>query len=195
MNYFNYCDFPIPPNEVRQEVYTIIQESKFQNTESDLLLVTDGTVEVLPDPAWNTNIGLPLSVVRNVIPNRAIFYFLETNKLIKEWAHDCIPIRFNGINIQIIKDGNVIIPHVDEVRSIAYNFQFETGNASTCFYKPKDESLIVSPQTYIPYNMIYKVFEVTIEPNKWHTINVSKIHSVENITGTRVGLSLSVVHD
>jgi hypothetical protein len=56
-------------------------------------------------------------------------------------------------------------------------------------------SLTVSPQTYIPHSMIDKVFETIIEPNKWHSLNVSQIHSVENIKGMRVGLSLSVIND
>jgi hypothetical protein len=194
MNYFNYCDFPIPPEEIKREVYTAIQDKKFQVLDSELLLVTDVDIDKLPEPDWTTNIGLPLSSVKN-IPNRAIFYFLETSKLIKEWAYDCIPIKFNDISIQLIKDGSFIIPHVDEVRSTAYNFYFETGDASTCFFKPKDMSLTVSPQTYIPHSMIDKVFETVIEPNRWHSLNVSQIHSVENIKGMRVGLSLSVIND
>jgi len=194
MNYFNYYDFPIPPEEIKREVYTVIQDTQFQVLDSELLLVTDVQIDKLPQPDWTTNIGLPLSSVRD-IPNRAIFYFLETSKLIKEWAYDCIPIKFSGINIQLIKNGSFIIPHVDEVRSTAYNFHFETGGASTCFFKPKDMSLTVSPQTYIPHSMIDKVFETIIEPNKWHSLNVSQIHSVENIKGLRVGLSLSVTND
>jgi hypothetical protein len=92
--------------------------------------------------------------------------------------------------------GTTITPHIDEMRRYAVNYVISTGgNSVTSFYKPKPEfeHLHVYAQTVFPFDRLDKIKEIQIEPHRWHRLDTSVIHSVENIDPTlkRISLSLS----
>jgi hypothetical protein len=93
--------------------------------------------------------------------------------------------------------GPIIIPHVDEGRSYVYNYLLDTGGAVTKFYKNAKgyENLKAYPQTVFTYDRIEEIESIDIEKNRWHYLDVTKVHNVENIRPgqKRISLSLSYV--
>jgi hypothetical protein len=94
-----------------------------------------------------------------------------------------------------MNNGKYVIPHVDEIRVLALNYLISTGGGVTCTYDPIDEykNYIVGPQMVFPRERICKVEEISIEEKRWHTLDVSKIHGVENLVGDRISVSISLL--
>jgi hypothetical protein len=93
--------------------------------------------------------------------------------------------------------GTTITPHIDEGRTKVYNYILETASGVTKFYKNAKgyEHLTAYPQTIFTYDRIEEIETIDIEQNRWHYLDVSKIHNVENIQSNqkRISLSLSYV--
>jgi hypothetical protein len=65
-----------------------------------------------------------------------------------------------------------------------------TADAETVLYRPKD-TIEIKPNTIIPYESIEVISRHTLKPLVWHEICVDNIHSVENIQGTRIAITVS----
>ena len=84
---------------------------------------------------------------------------------------------------------NDIDPHVDRKRTKAINYLIQTGgeNATTFIYKQK-----AKPG---PYKGTVTVEESKIlELNRWHSIDVTRIHAVKNIESNHPRISVSVMY-
>jgi len=126
----------------------------------------------------------------------ADFEFLETDSLIQNWIKDNIPFEVPYSSIQLIRNGIYVAPHVDEIRTHAVLYIIDTGgDPDTCYYKVRDafKDKTVDPQTCIPYEKLEIKETHKLEQDNWFQLNVSEIHSVENITDTRIALSLSLI--
>lgn len=211
--YFTYLDFPSIPKDIEEQIlyvmdnpicnfhsseeflqHTIENRNNLNIEASEEIINAIKNIEYNPD----NSLGHHLSDVRKYFSNLAEFDFLEVNDAVKQWVKDAINVNVSYVSVQAMYGGKTITPHIDEMRSYAYNYIIETGgDASTCFWKPKKEfeHLKSYAQTVFPYNRLDLVEEIKIEPGRWHRLDTSQIHSVENLDPTkkRISLSLSIL--
>jgi len=195
---FKYLDLPALPDTIVESILSLVTASTGNSfDELQLNSVDDNLLEVLknvPAPKDNS-LGILMSERNAYFKDYAKFEFLEVNQVIKDWINSNIfPIPVH-IGIQCMHSGKYITPHIDEARKYAYNYIIETGDAHLCLWEAKDEytDCIAYPQTIFPYERIKLADKIVIDKNKWHLLDTNKIHSVENISGRRISLSLSYV--
>lgn len=108
-----------------------------------------------------------------------------TSEVVLRWLEEHLPMKGIHAGLQEFVNGSFFPPHVDLVRYKAINFPIELGgsNVTTDFWKPKDEysHLKITPRTAFPYDRIEKIGSYKVELHKWHQLDVTKIHSVENM--------------
>lgn len=82
-------------------------------------------------------------------------------------------------------------PHIDRRRSLAINYYFDLGgqDVTTSFYDFSD-TIQIDASSNFQYNDFKKIGHCIFDKNQWYAYNVSRCHSVENITGTRYFLSI-----
>ncbi len=107
------------------------------------------------------------------------------------WVTKNIPKKINAIHVQYFEDGTFFFPHVDLLRSKAINYVLATADATTSFYTPNGFDPV--PNSVIEYDKITLAKQFKIEPYRWHELDVTTIHSVEDINGVRIAVTLSVV--
>jgi len=189
----NYLNLPALPNYLEKQIRLLVSESIERGIESLNINASDTVLEEIKKFKYNINdsLGYPLVEATGDI---AKFDFLDVNNEITEWVRDNIG-EFAYISIQHMHSGRNIPPHIDEIRYKAYNYIISTGNATTSFYKPKKEfqHLHVYPHTTFTDDRIELVDRITIEAHRWHEINTSMIHGVDNLDYPRISLSLSIV--
>lgn len=214
---FRYIDnLPTLPQEMVDEIYQLIKDPvgdysdpkevyNYKNNEitskPDLQLSSVNTelLETFSKYSYDKpdSLGYPIEQASSLFNNMAQFEFLKVGDNILKWCYDNINPKPALVTIQVMRNGPLIIPHVDEGRSYVYNYLLDTGGAVTKFYKnAKDfEHLIAYPQTVFSYDRIEETEAIDIQQNRWHYLDVSKIHNVENIQPNqkRISLSLSYV--
>jgi hypothetical protein len=131
--------------------------------------------------------------------NSAIHHFDRTGILtpqLKEQYQEYFPHHKIGSSIGIMKNGQDIPacmpPHVDRARAVGINYFVELGGKSvtTVFY---DRTETVTDKGYnIEYNKLVPVQHYVAEYGRWYAYNVSRYHSVENLEGTRIFISIKL---
>lgn len=211
--YFTYLDLPPVPADIEARIleisnnpiynfhtseefvqHTIENRSNLNIEASDEIVNAIKNVEYNPDDS----LGYHLSEVWNHFKDLAEFDFLEVSEEIKEWVKYNINLNVAHVSIQAMYGGKTITPHIDEMRSFAYNYIISTGGkTSTCFWAPKKEfsHLKAYAQTVFPYERLDLLEEIKIEQGRWHRLDTRCIHSVENLDPTqkRISLSLSIL--
>jgi hypothetical protein len=198
MTNFQYRDFPVVPEwlknhiykliESNQEILNIVPEDKFEEDEKD------------------DSLGCHYKKYHLHKYDRSLAFLdlFDTDKIVNAWAEENI-IPNIPVALQIIHSGELVAPHKDNTpgdpsrsRNRALNYFFETGGNSveTAFYKPfeKYAHLTLYPGTLIPFDRIEKIESVVIEPNRWHELNTQTIHSVEQLDPSkkRIGLTITL---
>ena len=84
---------------------------------------------------------------------------------------------------------NDIDPHVDRKRTKAINYLIQTGgeNATTIIYKEKAKPGPYKGKVTVAESKILKL-------KRWHSIDVTSIHSVKNIESSQPRISVSVMY-
>jgi hypothetical protein len=82
-------------------------------------------------------------------------------------------------------------PHIDRGRTLAINCFIKLGgdNVVTTFYNNVGQNKLDSSQNFT-YDQTGGIKNQVVFNNAWYAFNVNRIHSVENITGTRCYLSI-----
>lgn len=211
--YFTYLDLPPVPKNLEQQILDIVDKpvANFHNSEAFVEYMEQNRSELNIEAGadvinaikgvevdYTKSLGFSLSEVWKHFKDLAFFDFLEANEELNKWARETIDKNIAHVSIQAMYGGTTITPHIDEMRRKAVNYVITTGgNSKTCFYKPKAEynNLIAYPQTVFPFDRLDLVEEVRIEPYRWHSLNVTEIHSVENLDPQlkRISLSLSYI--
>lgn len=195
---FKYLNFPQVPQHLIESVYKCLNEQHdidsthtFKKFKIDAYQIDKIEESYIID---NTLLGVAGDEAVEKYPDLSTFMFTKAPADIHQWCNDNI-LEGCTVHIQYFTGGSFFLPHVDLIRNRAYNYLIETGNAVTCFWQPKKEysHLKATPNTFIPYDRIELVEEITIEKNKWHQLAVDKIHSVEKIKSTRLSLTISLV--
>jgi hypothetical protein len=191
---FNYLDLPPLPNYLERHIMSLVTESINDSIDDLNIKASAAVLEEVKKFTYNKDdsLGYPLSEAKGSI---ARFDFLNVDDEISTWVHTNIG-TFAYISIQYMHGGKNIPPHVDEIRSNAYNYIIETGNATTSFYQPKKEfdHLRVYPHTTFDLDKLELIEQIKIQPRRWHEINTSMIHGVDNLDYSRVSLSLSIIN-
>jgi hypothetical protein len=214
---FEYKDFPQVPQWLIEHIYKLLNASlldeisvhgnnyrdDFVKSAEKWIAADQEILDIISEVEYNKDdtLGYHFEERESNTYNKslAFFDFLNTDNIITEWVEQHIPDKVAAVNLQVMHGGELVTPHIDEVRQYALNYIFETGGDSveTAFYQPREEykHLKVYPRTLIPFERIEKVESVIIEPNRWHEINVQSIHSVDMLAAgkKRISLSLSVV--
>jgi hypothetical protein len=208
--HFTYLDFPAVPKHLEQQILDIVGNPKVNFHDSNAFvdyleknrneLNINASQEVI-DAITNVNIdytnslGFPLEDAWEHFEDLASFDFLEVNEEINQWARANIDPNIAHVSIQVMYAGTTITPHVDEMRTYAYNYVISTGGDSkTCFYKakPEFEHLTAYTQTIFPFERLDRLEEIHIQPYRWHRLDTTTIHSVENIDPDKKRISLSL---
>jgi hypothetical protein len=199
MRHINYPSLPPLPKALEQEILDIAKQTEtFQinnihvDTSKELLSII-GCIDYDP----NTNLGYHHSEAKKYFPTMSNYYFLDVSNTIRTWVHENIDPKYNA-HIQVISNGTLVPPHVDEVRSSAINYLIETGgDGITSFYCVNSAytNLTITPQTSIPYERLTVIENTIIESNTWHRLDVTQIHGVTSMDSTqkRIALTLSIV--
>ncbi len=87
-------------------------------------------------------------------------------------------------------------PHTDKVRTVCINYYIEAGgqNVTTVFYDKEDliDDLVGSHMA--AYKDLNKIKEQYFNENIWYMFGTRRFHSVENIEGVRIILTLSLTN-
>jgi len=206
MNYQYHKEYPQIPDHIVQEIYSFLDSqrkdigeieemSKFKTKAFQLDYIDEHHSQ---ESIKQESLGLPGNLILESRPDLSTFYFLDAPEVVKQWVSDNISPNCHA-SIQEFSEGTFFFPHIDFVRTRAMNYILETGgeDVRTCFWKPKLEWAHLKPihRTYIPYDRIDLIESIVFPIKKWHSLDVQKIHSVENINPTmkRVALTLSFV--
>lgn len=214
---FRYEDhLPHPPKDIIEEIYRLVENPIDNHHSSDeVYKYIESKISSDPDLQLNSinkellhklqgftydindSLGPPMDQAGKYFKDLATFDFLPASDMIIKWVHKNISPQPIYVSIQVMFGGSTVTPHVDEGRTSVYNYILDTGGGITKFYKNAKgyEHLIAYPQTIFPYDRIEEVESIDIEKNRWHSLNVTKIHNVENILPgqKRISLSLSYV--
>jgi hypothetical protein len=211
--YFTYLDLPSIPLDIEGKILKIIDKPtrNFHTSEEFVQYATENRsnlnieaseeiVNAIKNVEYNpdNSLGYHLSEVWNHFTNLAEFDFLEVTDEVNDWVKSNINLNIAHVSIQAMYGGKTITPHIDEMRSFAYNYIIDTGGeTSTCFWAPKKEfsHLTAYAQTVFPYERLDLLEEIKIEKGRWHRLDTRTIHSVENLDPTkkRISLSLSIL--
>jgi hypothetical protein len=129
----------------------------------------------------------------------AQFDFIPVDNAVTEWVEENIPEKIIGVNLQVIHSGEIITPHVDELRHYALNYLLERGgdDVRTNFYDVHLDWTHQRPyaRTLIPFEKIMLTGSYGISEYQWHKMDINTIHSVTNLDPTkkRISLSCSIV--
>lgn len=195
MSYINYLDLPPLPLDIESDILETVSKYEHVSRNDELLISTNSNLKKIieySDYDPNTNIGYHYSSGKKIFPDIADYDFLEPSDAVKNWVVNNINLDCLAF-IQVMSNGTVVPPHIDEARSKAINYLIETGGeASTTFYQPKNEykKLSITPQVVIPYTRLDVIESTVIEKKLWHELDVKVIHGVENISSRRLALTL-----
>lgn len=192
----SYKDYPQVPEDIIADVLHSI--GNYANTFDSVNQIAADTETVnkfnSQRPVFTDNtLGFPFEQSAEYYPDTAVFSFIDAPNSLKEWVKENIGPY--PVNIQIMDSGNYVMPHIDEIRTVALNYLITTGNGITCIYEPTEQykDYIVGPQMVFPKERLVKVDEKTIDNKRWHTLDVTRIHGVENLNGSRVSITVSLL--
>lgn len=116
------------------------------------------------------------------------------------WAVRNLPVSLRSVCIQTIRSGDFDV-HVDgptangPPREFNLMYVIEPGGdcVTTSFYKTDSELLkLAGPNLVLPEQHREKIATYEFKPRQWVIMNNQCFHSVNGITGLRVGLSISL---
>jgi len=192
-----YHDFPVVPEYIKKQVLEQASLIEYDNNSYNLTGSNDliNSIKKLKPEFTKDSLGVPFDDAQNYFDKKiANFAFLDASNELVEWVKNNIPLKIRGTNIQVMHGGEIITPHIDEIRSSALNYILSPGgdNVSTSFYISNDPNLMAMPQMAFPYNRLNLLESNVIPCEQWHTLNVQKIHGVENLDINKHRISISI---
>jgi hypothetical protein len=194
-----YKPFPLIPKHIVKQVLRLVSAINFQT--NDFNLTTDDTLlESIKQYAPNFNdkiLGVAFNEAQQHFKEPiASFAFIKPPDDLTIWVKENIPIPYKAVNIQVMTGGTHVVPHVDEIRTGGLNYIIRTGGPAvkTAFYKPKlaYEEFKVVPQTAFLLDTIDEVYSEILPANNWHILDVTRIHSVNNIVSSELRIAVTV---
>jgi hypothetical protein len=195
---FKYIDKPVVPNYLIELIRKIVEEHQVEVTlpEFEKMQIDDDILAGIIGEYQNPEegLGVPFDTAYKY-EDLANFKMIQAKGELMKWVTQNVASNHCGVHLQVMTEGKYVFPHVDMLRTRVWNYLIDTGDADTCFYKPKleYEHLSLVPRTYVPYERVDRIQTIKIEPHRWHELDVSKIHGVENIKSPRLSISVSFV--
>lgn len=194
-----YKDFPSVPDYIVEQILIDASKINFQTNEFNLT-ADDTLLESIKEFAPKLGdqvLGVAFNEAQNYYTEKiASFAFINPCNDLIIWAKENITMPYRGINIQVMTGGEFVVPHIDEIRTGGLNYILQAGgpNVKTKFYKPKSEysNLRATPQTAFLYETIEEVHSETLPLNKWHILDVTHIHSVNDLVASDMRISISI---
>jgi hypothetical protein len=194
-----YKNFPTVPDYIVKQILTDVSKINFQTNDFNLTADSDlleSIKQFVPNSEDNV-LGVAFNEAQQYYTEKiASFAFINPCNDLIIWAKENISIPYRGINIQVMTGGEFVVPHIDEIRTGGLNYIIQTGgpDVKTKLYKPKDEysNLRATPQTAFLYNTIEEIHSETLPLNKWHILDVTQIHSVNDLVPSKSRISISI---
>lgn len=219
MNAFEFKDYPNLPDWLVEHLYKILEaqasnpityDDNFKERmlrEAEMLMggADQATLDAIAFLDYNEEdtLGGPFTDPKAYdffTEKLAHFDFIPVDQIVIDWVTENIPEKVIGVNLQVMHSGEIITPHIDELRHYALNYTLERGgdNVQTVFYKVKPEysHQKAYARTLIPFNKLEITESLGIPEKRWHKMNISdEIHSVLNLDPLRkrIALSCSIV--
>lgn len=121
----------------------------------------------------------------------------------EQWVKDNISFHIldAGVNYVVYNDTkNLPIStgaHTDGTREFVLLWNIASGgpNAELTFWKEKNQSLYRAPKTPgVDLSKLEFIGKTTLPDNKWLLLDARILHSVENLTSTRISLQISFLN-
>lgn len=194
---FKYINYPSVPLDIVDHLLDRVAnfQSEKQLTGFQKMYVNESINKEVSRAYDHSDLGLGISTEEALKMDDLSTMTMFTDDILSSWIEENIPEKINAAHVQFFSKGSFFFPHVDLLRHRAINYVINSADAETVFYKPKSEfsHLDIKPNTCIPYDRINEVNRFKIESRNWHELEVDNIHSVENINGTRIAITLSIV--
>jgi hypothetical protein len=116
----------------------------------------------------------------------------------QEWVKTNITDKAHEISVRkTVEEGDHHFPHVDITRRWVLFYLLESGGKdhATVWYRDKS---VVEPYPgieYTSYDELEEITRIQIPYQTWTLLNASVPHSVENIPGPRIAVTLGLWHD
>lgn len=211
--YLNYeptyklADLPSPPKEIIDEIMSVVATHKHIEGQSYLVdpEIHDNSlnerleeIQRYKNTDWKKCLGLPFKDVEKYDNDSCYFVCLELNSSrILNWISNNIKYKIDAASVILIYGGSKVLPHHDFTRN-QLNCVIECNDDSyNCLYEPKEKfkQLETNAFSFVPYDRLNIIKEEHLEKNKWYFFPCDKIHSVENIQGRRIVISLNIDTD
>lgn len=182
-------DFFWPKKEGAENVESRIKSNKknLHEVEKEILKVAEVD--------WDKCLGLPITEVNNYTDTCAYFVYLDAaTPKVWEWVQKNIPYKIETASVFVMHGGSQVLPHRDFGRN-QFNYILECNDESyNCLYEPKKEykHLETNAYSFVPYERLDIVQKKKLDKQQWYFFPCDRIHSVENVKGTRIVFSLYI---
>lgn len=133
-------------------------------------------------------------------PGRSDWYDIEGE--LEEELFKYLPVdksKTFGVGLLEINNGK-LAPHIDpsDNRTHCINYTLIKGGNGVInrWYSLKEEfQHCVYEPSFVPYERITQIEEHKLQEHMWYQLNTSVIHSVENVEGTRLTISIPLAEE
>jgi hypothetical protein len=119
---------------------------------------------------------------------------IELNKIYSQHFNQRVYGIFNKMVNKNPHGTSRVSPHCDRERLTSINYFIRTGgdNVRTCFYNESrlDQTTLLTQGENAKEEQLTLDFELIFNEKQWHSYNVQKYHSVQNISNTRLLFAL-----
>lgn len=114
-----------------------------------------------------------------------------------KWIQVYITPNFTAENSGVMFFDEPQLPHCDTTRDFVLLYNLDTGGTTDlCFWKEDGQEIIRPRMTVAPRGPNLELLQKIEGPyEQWYLMNTRVLHSVENMTGVRVNLQVSLKDD
>jgi hypothetical protein len=195
---FKYEAYPPLPPELKALILKTIEKEQSNLKSTNIQMNAPDSVinSITEDVDLTNNLGWHYSESKSHFPFICDYYVFDVPAEVAIWLRDNVSTE--PANIQVMAGGSHVPPHIDEIRKGALNYVIETGgDVRTVFYNVKNENANenATPFTVIPYEKLDVSNDVDIQTERWHSLDTTRIHSVEGINTLkkRIAISISIM--
>ena len=195
---FKYESYPPLPAELKALILETVEkeQSNLHTTNIQMNASASVIAAITEDVDLTNNLGWHYSESKAHFPFICDYYVFDVPAEVALWLRDNVSSQ--PANIQVMTNGSHVPPHIDEIRKGALNYIIDLGgDVRTVFYNVKTEntSQNATPFTVIPYEKLDVSNDVEIQNERWHSLDTTRIHSVEGINPVkkRIAISISIL--
>ena len=195
---FQYVSYPELPAELKALILETVEKewNNLQATNIQMKASESVVSAITEDVDLTNNLGWHYNESKDHFPFICDYYVFDVPAEVALWLWNNVSTQ--PANIQVMTAGSHVPPHIDEIRKGALNYIIEAGgDVRTVFYNVKEEyaGQNATPFTVIPYEKLDVSNDVDIQAERWHTLDTTRIHSVEGINPVkkRIAITISII--